>query len=50
MSTYIFDFINCDDENDYRVVNVDDYQIARNLFACEVPDYKEILHVYVRLY
>jgi hypothetical protein len=50
MSVYIFDFINIDDQPDYRVVHGDDYLIARNLFVSEVPDFKEILHVFVRLF
>lgn len=48
--TYIFDFVNFDDGNDYRVINGDSYEIALNLFRFEVPDFKLILHVYKELF
>lgn len=44
--TYIFDFVTCDDANDYRVVKGDSYEIALDLFRLAVPDCKEILHVF----
>ena len=50
MSVFIFEFVNSDGEHDYRIVNADDYLFAQDKFMCLVPDYKEVLHIYVRLW
>ena len=50
MTVYIFEFVNPDGGEDYRIVHGDDYESARDIFVSKVLDCKEIRHVFVRLW